>query len=308
MIEKISRVFVILAAFSLMAANFGRVNVRVLGEDGKPLKGVKVTAIASASQFSDDVTSDRKGRAQFLALPGGEMVFRFEKEGFQILEKNLLLRVGSSENLAVTLVDLGDAVTNVEAERLHAATALYNEAVAAYNSGEMDGALGKTEAALDKNDKLAPAHALRGRLLDRQGDPAGAADAYARAYALDDSQAVLLPDLIAALQKAGRGEEASAYRAKMTERQAADPKLAFKLALMKIDEGDDGAALELLGSVISADPKHGAAIFERGMIYLRREDMDRARQDLQACIDLAPEGERAEDARAMLAALGASPS
>lgn len=58
-------------------------------------------------------------------------------------------------------------------------------AEAQFKAGSTDKALESVRKSIDRDQKLAPAHALLGEILSAQGDCAGAADAFAKALALD---------------------------------------------------------------------------------------------------------------------------
>ncbi len=62
-------------------------------------------------------------------------------------------------------------------------------AEAQFKSGHLDQALENARKSIDKDPKLAAAHALIGQILQAQGNCAGAVEAYKRALAIDNSDA-----------------------------------------------------------------------------------------------------------------------
>jgi tetratricopeptide (TPR) repeat protein len=141
-------------------------------------------------------------------------------------------------------------------------------------------------------------------LLSRAGDHGAAAEAYARAIDLDPGLVLRHgPGLVAELRRAGRVEEAVDWTDRVASAPTATCADLYGLALVALDAGDDVVALGLLERVLAAQPEHADAHFQRGLIRLRAGATVEAVEDLRRCLDLAPGGPHAAEARALVVAL-----
>jgi hypothetical protein len=77
----------------------------------------------------------------------------------------------------------------------------------------------------------------------------------------------------------------------------------FADAMQLLLDGDARKAEELLTQVVTTEPAHADAWFERGMLRAGRDDRAGAAEDLRQYLQLAPRGRHAADAREMLTAL-----
>ncbi len=298
----------VLAAASLAAAaSTGRLDVCVQDDEGQPAPAVAVTVTETATRRSMRLLTDDGGKARFLAVSGGEVVVRIDKEGFQILEKNAAILVGETEHLEATLVPLRRVLTEAEMtpEQRDAkrAAELYNAGVKQFEAGDYAAATAGVDEALALDPKLSEALLLKARLLSKAGGHAGAADRYIRAIELNPEWNKYLPNLIGELQLSGRNDEAAIYIARLEGRAAETPQELYDLALVKINAGDDATGLALIEKILASAPAHADAYFQRGLIRLRAGATIGTLEDMRRYIELAPAGRHAEDARGFVAAL-----
>lgn len=294
----------VLLASTLLAAT-GRLKVEATDEAGEALPEVKVTVTVAATNRVFTLMTDLRGRGVFQGIPGGEVIVRFEREDFQIYETNALVQAGTMPRIRAELPRLRRVGRESEEEQAaREAVELYNRAVARYEAEDLEGASAELGRALERDPTLVAAHVLRARIADDRGDHPAAADAYLRAWELEGSPSIL-PQLIQALHLAGRENEAAELRERLDRSaSAADPRELYDLAIVKINHGDDAAAGEILDRLLAAAPDFAPAVYQRGVIHLQAGDLDRAREDFERYLELAPEGEFAADARAMLEAIG----
>jgi outer membrane receptor protein involved in Fe transport len=110
--------FALLAVFALLAPvafaqTTGRIDGRVVGENGDPLPGVTVQISSAALQGDRIAVTDAGGNFRFLALPVGNYNLRASLEGFGIVEQqNINVSLDRTVSLALTLSgQFGDEVT-----------------------------------------------------------------------------------------------------------------------------------------------------------------------------------------------------
>ena len=294
----------VLLASTLLAAT-GRLQVEATDEAGEALAEVKVTVTVAATHRVYTLMTDPRGRGVFQGIPSGEVIVRFEREDFQIYETNALIQAGTMPQVRAELPRLRRVARESEEERAaREAVVLYNRAVESYEAEDPEGASAALDGALELDPKLAPAHVLRARIAGDRGDHAAAADAYLRAWELEGSPSIL-PQLIQALDRAGRADEAAELSQRLDRgTSTTSPRELYDLAIVRINQGDEAEAGEILDRLLAAAPDFSPAVYQRGLIRLQSGDLDRARGDFERYLELAPEGEFAADARAMLEAIG----
>jgi len=293
-----------------LAASTGRVRLTVTDENGDPMVGASVKAIASATNHVQEATTDKKGKAIFIALEGGEIIFRVEYKGYQTLEKNFRVRAGTDVKLPLQLAPLVRVLTEEELnpdQRLAKASADgYNEAVALFKAGKHDEARAEIDQVLTDDPAFAPGFILQARLLTEAGSHSEAADAYLRAIELDPTLDSYMANLVGELLKADRHEEAKKYAELLDQRAAknTNPDELFNSAVIKINQGDDPAALKYLEQVLAISADYAEAVYERGLIRLRMGQTAEAVEDMRRYLELAPEGANAGSAQGLIAAMG----
>jgi tetratricopeptide (TPR) repeat protein len=182
-----------------------------------------------------------------------------------------------------------------------AAKRLYNEAVDAYNAGDIAGAQSKLQQVTSLDPALAPAHLALARISLQQGSPSAAAEAAARATELtpDKAQAWIL--LFDAARLAGDDETARRALARIAE---LDPDwiagTLYEHATGLYNEGNvEQAALEL-ERVVEVLPELARAHYFYGMALFNLGRTDEAKAALERFVELAPEDSEAAVAREML--------
>jgi len=292
-------------AVALLAAT-GRLQVLAAGEDGQPLAGVRVTVTDAGTNKTIEKTTDERGGAILQGLQSGEVIVRFEREGYQTYETNAKIEAGTTDLVEATLRLLVQERSMSAGEKAaFEAVERYNQAVRDYNAGDLGAAEASLAGALERDPRLAPAHALVARIAAQRGQPGAAADAFLRARDLDPKLDVL-PELIQALTGAGRGAE-GAKLAAAARRSASSPGELYEMAIVEINRGNEIGARELLDQVLAAAPDHAPALYQRGLMRIQSGDVDGAKADFARYLELEPGGELAADANAMLEALGGSP-
>src|SRR5262245_53124829 len=99
-------VFLVLAtinAFAQQAVTSGAISVRVFDATGAAVPGVSVTVLNTDLNQTWKATGDEQGRQRFPLLPLGPYDLRIEKDGFAAYTAKLVLSLGQSLELPVTL-------------------------------------------------------------------------------------------------------------------------------------------------------------------------------------------------------------
>ena len=166
--------------------------------------------------------------------------------------------------------------------------ALFRAGVAAQQRGDLQGAVEAYRQAIEKDPRLAEAHANLGAVLARLGNYEQAVASYERALSLNPKLNAARVNLGLAHYRAGAlAAAAAAFQAA----HAADPALLQVrqlLGLVLVETGRDDEAVPHLEASLLASPREPALLFALGRVYTKRGDQ---RADtLAERLAQAPEG------------------
>lgn len=182
-----------------------------------------------------------------------------------------------------------------------AAKRLYNEAVDAYNAGDIAVAQSKFEQVVELDPQLGPAHRALAQIYLQQGSPAAAAEAAEAATAADPDEAGAWKLLFDSARLAG--DDALAQRA-LDRVAELDPQwiggVLFDHATELYNEGNVEQAAAELGRVIEARPDLVRAHYLYGMALFNLGRTDEARTALETFVELAPDDPEVKIAEEML--------
>jgi tetratricopeptide (TPR) repeat protein len=287
----------------------GTLNGQVFDEKEQPIAGVVITVTdPERPDFSQTATTDDRGRFRIrLANATVPYDFRFAKEGYQELVSpglNIPARQNTRMNFNLKSQEAALAAgAPVDAEQAArgAAVEVYNQGVAALNSGDLETAEVLFETALEKKPDLGAAHGALARLYLRAERHQEAVDAALEAIELETDVASMNQVLYNSYTALGDQEKAAAALVKLRE---ANPEAAskniFNQAADAYNAGDMEAAKAGLLQVISVDASHAKANYLLGLIYVNEGDNAKAKEHLGKFLELAPDDPDAATAREML--------
>jgi tetratricopeptide (TPR) repeat protein len=193
--------------------------------------------------------------------------------------------------LAVLLVALLAAHGGAVAEDLPDADALFAQAVARHQAGDVIGAIEYYQAALQKDPARVDARSNLGAAYARLGRYDEAADHYRRALAQEPEQTPVRFNLALALFKSARVGEAAAELEQVVARDPGNRAAVLLLADCQLQLGRDAAVVELLGPREEQLKDDRLFVYLMGTALVRANDLQRG----QAYIDrLFREGDPAE--------------
>ncbi|MCG8588030.1 MAG: tetratricopeptide repeat protein, partial [Proteobacteria bacterium] len=188
--------------------------------------------------------------------------------------------------------------------------------------GQTARALARVDAALAAHADAPSLHDVRGRILLRTGDPAGARGAFERAIELDAEFGPALEGLAALTLEAGDTDVALALLDRASAADAGDGSAAYSAAQLELKRGNKQSAIERLRAVVAGNPAHALAANDLAWLLAEQGGEDELALDLArraARIDRRPEildtlgwvqHKRGEDAAAVATfreALGKAP-
>ncbi len=141
----------------------------------------------------------------------------------------------------------------------------------------------------------------RGHGLEENSDAAIQALERALEAAPEHPQALqLMADL---LTRAGRGEEADAYLARIPEDAALPPDMLLNRGIDYYNEGNMEEALKLFDRAVTGNPEMAESYYYRGLVYLGQGKNAEAAADLKKLLELDPDNAHAAEAKEFLSFL-----
>ncbi len=164
-------VFLLATGGSAEAQAFGRVTVVVNDVQGQPLQGVDVTVTCDQlPKFREEIKTNKKGKAIVSVTDATKIYnFHFEYEDYQPADMPIKPEIRGSITREVTLAEGQLVATDTGTVTFTPAERVFNDGVAALKAGDLATAKTGFLAALEKNDKMAPAlAALAGVYLEEK--------------------------------------------------------------------------------------------------------------------------------------------
>jgi tetratricopeptide (TPR) repeat protein len=280
----------------------GRIKGVVLDTSNKPIEGALVTltwpqaAGSSSSRGPKPATTNAKGRWSFVGLVDGEWDIAIEAEGQIKFEDRTTVFSQGAETLRLTMQPIPPEV--IEAQKREAANEILKRGNDAAGRGEYAEARAAYQEALDASPEERHADIIAGIASTYlQEDELGQATTeLERALAIDPDNAQSLRMMIAILASSGRDTEAEALVARLPDESELDPATQVNLGIIKYNEGEFDEAGEIFEEVIASSPDFASAYYFAGLVHLNSERSAPALERLQKYLDLAPDGEHADEA------------
>lgn len=295
------------------ALNQARLFGTITDETGKAVAGVQITVVCKdVATFKLESKTDAKGNWAVTLIDATKTYnYKYEKPGFQTLQQDLKVGIGSNDRRDFQMLSEAEARKRGMVETPQELTA-EDKAVIAFNEGAEASQMGDVATAKQKmieastlNPQLEVAFSALAGFLHMEKDYAGAVTAADKALALDPKDARALRVAVeanTALGNTAKAKEAS------TALAAVDPKAGaidlFNQGVREYNSGSMPAALKLFEQALAADPTYGKTHYMLGMCYISQGDNAKARQHLESYIAVAPADDAdAATAKEMLAYL-----
>lgn len=291
----------LLGAGRAFAVGEGRVVVTVTDLQGNPLPGVHATLTRPGTAYVLEKTSDKKGQFTLLIIDATqEYRLMLEKEGYFPSDGPLKPRIQDTLRLTLTM----DKIPEPDPELVGAGKAVeaYNEGVKLLKDGDLPGSAAKFQEASSLDPDLPEPYSALGEVYVELGKHAEALAATDKLLALRPSDVRGLRTRFDALKALGETEKA---RATLGDLAAADPSpdTAVRLTnegITLFNAGDAAAAVPFFEKAIVADPNLSKAYYMLGLACANAGQNDRARENLEKFLAMAPEDPDAAAAKEML--------
>lgn len=302
---------IVLTAFAVPAfAQTGRIQGRVVDEQGKPVEGAKIriTAVPDTAGQKWDATSDKNGDYIVGTLPrSGQYLVVAEKEGVGSDEGRIAVKVGNNRSLLNMRLSNAARVSEEQAAKNLAIKKYFDTGIAASGAGNHQGAIDAFTAAAAQMPTCSDCYYNIGvaQTQLKNADAAEAAfkkaievrPAYPEAYNA-------LASLYTGQKKMDLAAEASSKAAELSVAAGggnADSLFNAGVGLWNANKfAEAGAAFD---GAVKADPNYADAHFMLGKVNLNLGKLPEAAAAFQAYLKLAPTGKNAAEAQTTFDAL-----
>jgi tetratricopeptide (TPR) repeat protein len=189
--------------------------------------------------------------------------------------------------------------------------ALFTAAEAAVTAGNYDDAITKLNEVAGKTQACAECFVRIGEIHLKKSDAAAAEASFLKAAEVNANSAAAYDALANLYNSQRKFEEAVAMSTKANAARAAgggaagggDATALFNAGVIFWNQGKIAEAREQFQKAVDADPKMAEAHYQLGMTLLNENKQPEAKAALQKYLELAPTGQNAETAKAILGSL-----
>jgi tetratricopeptide (TPR) repeat protein len=308
----LSAVAVLLALFAVAAQAFaqvpGAIKGKVTDEKGQPIPGAKITVTRISDSQKWTTTTDGKGDYLQGGLTSGAYAVLCEKEkiGSEMFRVNVAQRTFATADFKLIP---GKLAPQQKAELSKAVKGLFDEAVAARQAGDYQMAISKFNDMIAKMPKCPDCYYNIGLSQSDLKNWGAAETAFKQAIELAPDYIEAYNALASAYNAEGKLDLAQQTAAKAVELTAAtpaggsNPESLYLQGTILWNSGKIPEATALFEQALKADPNYAPAHFQYGMALLNQGKMPDALTEFQTYVKLAPTGEYAAQATAMIAQL-----
>ena len=292
---------------SSVSAQTGMIRGRVVDAEGKPAPGVVITI-----EFADGVTrkfevkSDRRGEYIQIGLPPGnyKVTATHEKLGAQSANVRVNLSKPVEANFAFTPGASGPSAADVaKAKELKS---VFEEGVAASKASNHDLAIQKFTTAAGLMPSCYDCYYNIGYAYLQKKDDKQAEASWLKALELKPDYAEALNALATLYNNQKRFDEAAAMGTKAAASgggAGGSADAVYNQGIILWNQGKIPEAKAKFEEALKANPNHAESHFQLGMALLNEGKMPEAIASFEKYLSLAPDGQFAAQAKAMLAQL-----
>jgi tetratricopeptide (TPR) repeat protein len=293
-------VVVITLAASVHAQDWrgtGRMEGRVLDDDGAPLEGVTLTAALPEREGETTLKTDKKGRWVLGGIAAGTWHIDFQLDGY-VARKISVELPSESSRLAPMEVKLAKATPSGPPPEVKEAL---EKAEAAFQQRRFPEARAEFEKLLATMPTQAPTiHQRIGLCYYGEKNYKEALVHLEQALAGQPDNLPIRAIAAEAAISSGMVDRGRELLAGIDETTLRDPDTLFNIGLDFLGAGSTEEAIAYFSKALALNPKDVEAYTQRALGYLHLGKTEEARADFRKILELAPQGEQADRARKAL--------
>lgn len=300
----LSRLVAVAMALAVAAPAFaqtGLVKGKVVGPDGKPVADAVIT-IEFMEGMSRKLTtkSDKRGEFVQLGLQSGgyRVTATTEKLGSGFADTRI--RIGATSEVTITLSTVPPGAD----PKMAALKKSFDDGVAASRAGSHDAAIAAFQAALAASPTCHECYFNIGYAFMQKKDEKQAEENWKKALEIKSDHPETLNSLATLYNNQKRFDEAAAISAKAAaSAPAGNADAIYNQGIILWNAGKIAEAKVKFEEATKADPNHADARFQFGMALLNEGKVPEAVASFEQYMKMAPTGQFASQAKAMLAQL-----
>jgi tetratricopeptide (TPR) repeat protein len=227
-----------------------------------------------------------------------------EKEGYQTVKLNVKIPAGLLQKEEVTMYTTEEVLRKSIANDPHAqAIEAFNKAAELINAKQYDEALELLDKAVSLDDTIYQVYHYLGFIYYEQGKYQEAIRSLLKVLELNPDHAQTYRLLAAAYEKSGDKKESAKYTKLAQEKGGKTALDAYNEGIQAFNNGETDNAIAAFEEAIKLDEKYGDAYYRLGLCHLNKNENDKAIAALKKYVELNPNGEEVETAKAIIETL-----
>ncbi len=306
-------------ASPVFAQTTGMVKGKVFDEKGQPIQGAKITIQSADPGVNRNfvVQSDKKGEFAQVGIPPGQYKVMAEKERVGAQSFDVRVRLGEPAEVKFVLTPGSGVAGKESAAKAAQVQALFEAGVAASKAGDYDTAIGKFNEAIVLLPTCSDCYYNIGQANSQKKDYAKAEEAFKKAIEIKPDYSEAYNGLATIYNAQKKFDEAATASQKAAEVAASTAGPGGAAAgggnvnalynqgviawnAQKVDE-----AKATFEEALKADPNHADSHFQLGMCLVNLAKYADALKEFETYMTLAPEGQFAAQAKALIPAVKA---
>lgn len=285
----------------------GRLTGLVTNEQGQPVEGATVIVKKEGTgDGPEPISTDKKGRWAMGGLATGTWEVTVELPGYvpaagstKVIEGNI-----PSDPIRIDLRPVPKESPEVVKQSATAgAIEQGNQLLTAGKYAEARAQYQTALATIEEDAKKAPLLVGIAQTYAAEGNKAEALKTLEQSLAYKPGDEKTLRTLVDILVAEGREAEAQKYLAQLPAGTTVDPNALLNMGIKKYNDKDVEGALVMFDRVVRENPNLPDAYYYRALAYLNQGKTEEAKADFAKLLEIAPDHEKAAEAKEFLAAL-----
>ncbi len=301
------------------AQTTGMIKGKVVDEKGQPVEGAKVMIESKDPGVTRNftVTTNKKGEFAQIGMPPGQYKATAEKEKLGAQSFDVRVRINEASEVKFVLAPGMTVATKEQQQKAAAEQALFDAAVAARKANDHDTAIAKFTEAVGVLPNCFDCYYNIGQANSQKKDYPKAEEAFKKAIELKADYAVAYNGLATIYNAQKKFDEAAAASQKAAEIAsaaqaapgaaggggAASVNALYNQGVIAWNAGKAADAKAKFEEALKADPNHAASHYQLGMCLVNLGKLPDAAAEFDTYLKLAPEGEYAAQAKALVSQL-----
>jgi tetratricopeptide (TPR) repeat protein len=299
-------------AMPVAAQTGGMIRGTVRDDKGQPIEGATVTMVMTDTGRKYTVKTNRRGEFLQIGLSSGGYTVQAEKDKLASATDKVSVKVGAPVETTLVLGVASAAATAEAAAKGAELKKLFEEGVAAGNSGQHDLAIEKFNAGIVINPRCYDCYDNIGYSYSQKKDYDKAEEAYKKAAEIKPDDAAAWNGLATVYNAQRKFDEAAQASAKATELATnlsaaggagGGADALYNQGVILWNGGKVAEAKKQFEAAIAANPNHAEAHYQLGMALVNEGNLNGAATEFDTYLKLAPSGPNAATAKSLVAQL-----